>query len=490
MVPFRSIVQPNRSGSLHIELRKIASRGIYNARDALHDDLRNSRLSTRGWAYQEKVLSPRRMLFGEWNIHYLCSQSHQTLNGLEADGSYDRSVDKIKQELSKGNYHDTWQAIFPRAATFGNHSFTYPEDILPALSGLARLIQKNPCDTYLAGHWAQDLFRTLAWQGSLRTTSPKEAHFLNMFGPGPYTVPSWSILSKGYVELVIEYHFNFIGIRSEMQSCVGQVALVGTDQFGAIKNAHLQIKSHSFQNYPEGAQSIAIREVQYTIWRNMWSIVIDWSNRRFHSIVYLDYHLRPSDINQDPRMWRWALLGSTQILTQDEMRTATTEETDSQSSQSECQMVRKASASVCGDVSGYGQDPESGFSKVMIPCQRGDVEDSCISEIEEAMDLNHVEHSRQREIDRSDGQRSYNFAGAWEAQNMDSIVSSSDGQRERYPYGLVLLQIPDRREWYRVGVFAPNVWQFQEERKHHPEIKLMTLGIFKAMSEIETITVL
>lgn len=145
--------------------------------------------------------------------------------------------------------------------------------------------------------------------------------------------------------------------------------------------------------------------------------------------------------------------------------------------------------SVCGDVGGYGQDPESGFSNATIPCQRGDAEDSCISEIE-VMDLNHVEHSQRREIDRSDDQNSYNFAGAWEAQNIDSIVSSGDGQRDRYPYGLVLLQIPDRREWYRVGVFAPNVWQFQEECKHHPETELMTLGIFKAMPEIETINVL
>ncbi|ETS87480.1 hypothetical protein PFICI_01308 [Pestalotiopsis fici W106-1] len=392
IIPFRSAIQSTQNGLLHIELRKVTTVPTDNGKiQTLFDDIFFSRLSRRGWAYQERILSRRKILFGEWNFHYMCPTANQSLKGSERMGPYERSPGQIKQQLSKGYNYGEWVEIFELASMFGGQSFTYPEDILPALSGLARLVQNDAHDVYLAGHWAQDLFRSLAWRRPLLTHTPKEVHFRRTFGPGPYTVPSWSILYKVFGDLDNPYQTGPSDVKSEMESCVGQVALVGTDPFGAIKNAHLEIRSRCFQNRID--QSIAIKQILYATWKNRWSVVIDWDSRRFYCGICLDYHLRVADINQNPKMWRWVLLGSVQIQT---------------------------------------------------------------------------------------------------ILNTQTTSTDNDGEPERYPYGLLLLQVPDRREWYRAGVFEPNVAGFKKELElaGDPELELMTLGVFKEMSEIETITVI
>lgn len=324
VLPFQSAVQPSLSGFLEIELRRVEVWDSDGSFDGILDpDLNSSRLSTRGWAYQEQILSTRMVLFGGWSVHYLCSDSRKTFQNPECTPSREfrygsDQVDKfmkINREISRGNDTGAWDMVFPKAAGFGSHSFTYPTDILPALSGLARLIQKKPPDVYLAGHWAQDLFRSLPWKRHLLTQTPKEALFPSTIGTKDYTVPSWSILCKGGVEIVIADDTFFMNIRSEVQSCDGQVTLVSkdpnADPYGAIESAQLEIRSHSFQNESKVDQSIAIERMEPT----RWSVVIHWDNRRFLCIAFLDYHLQESDINQDPKKWRWVLLGSLQNQT-------------------------------------------------------------------------------------------------------------------------------------------------------------------------------
>lgn len=402
VLPFQSAVQPSRSGFLEIELRRVE---ISDSSDFLYDifqaEFNNSRLSTRGWAYQEQVLSARMVSFGGWNIHYLCSDSRKTFQNPKCDPCWEeRHISyyevhmstKINRELSTGDYHGAWKMVFPKAAGFGSHSFTYPTDILPALSGLARLIQKPSPDVYLAGHWAQDLFQSLPWKRQLLTQTPKEALFPITTGAEPYTVPSWSILCKGEVKLVIADYLYFMNIRSEMQSCVGKVTLVSNDPnadpYGAIRSAQLEIRSHSFQTQSKVDQSIATKLAGPT----GWSVFIDWESRRFHCIAFLDYHLQESDMNQDSRMWRWVLLGSVQ--------------------------------------------------------------------------------------------RSTKCFGTANTEN--------DGEAERYPYGLLLLQDPRQKKWYRVGVFVKRTSAMSADswRTKYSAVEDLTLDNFKEMSKIETITVL
>jgi hypothetical protein len=491
-ISFRSAIQPGRNGSLLIELRKVTS---LHRGNILYDDASQSRLSTRGWAYQEAILSTRRIMFGEWNIHYLCSNSHQTMNGPEIEQNYDTSMDQIKQVLSAGDHFRAWKRIFPRAARFENHSFTYPEDILPALSGLVRLLQNHPPDNYLAGHWQQDLFRSLAWHRSIQIHEerPKELHLRSTCEPVTYTVPSWSILGKNYAELHIESSLRFSDVRSEVQSCDGKVALVGTDPFGAVQTAHLEIRSHSFEAHARVGQSITTRQIERVTITNLWSVVIDWDTHQHHCIVYLDYDLKTSDMFQDPRTWRWVLLGSVQLRALYEKWRTNTGSTHSDFGPPECPQNRRTSGSVISDFSEDGQESESGNSDASIPCQSVHTEYSHHSEssgTEEELNLNHDEGEEGYEADLSSNQDSPRLADDWRAEEAEDSDAYNDRELERYPYGLLLLQVPGRQEWYRVGVFAPNPVDFEDEQSFHPELELMTLGNFKEMSQIETMTVL
>ncbi|KAF7533380.1 hypothetical protein G7054_g7136 [Neopestalotiopsis clavispora] len=463
---------------------------MHSSNFTLHDDLDGSHLATRGWAYQEKILSTRILLFGNWSIHYLCSNSFQTFNGTGANSTYHYCADEIKQALSQGRHFDAWNAIFPAASKFGNHSFTILDDILPALSGLARLVQKSPPDKYLAGHWEQDLFRSLAWEGS-QATRPKEVHFQDVVGPEAHTIPSWSILCKSIDGFTIESRICFLDIKFETQSCAGQVNLAGTDPFGAMKNAHLEIRSHCYQHHSQIDRSITIRHFE----SSDWIVTIDWHCHQLYSVVHLDYDLRISDINQDPRMWRWVLLGSVELrqgpVTRSFTRGPRTNSKCLQLSTPECQELGGTAVGVIGDISKDNQESwgSNTGSSIADRYRRSDY--SFISESEEGLGLNHNEGGQRHEPDRSDDRNAQPLTDARMTDNAEDAEIDSNRGPERYPYGLLLFQVPDQQEWYRVGMFRPpDVHIFEEEQKSHPESEPMTLKVLRDMSQIEIMTVI
>lgn len=70
-------------------------------------------------------------------------------------------------------------------------TFTFPEDKLPAISGLARVTAKKSGSKYLAGLWMEDLHIGLLWKDSinckLRRPPPLSGALLELgcVGQGP-----------------------------------------------------------------------------------------------------------------------------------------------------------------------------------------------------------------------------------------------------------------------------------------------------------------
>ena len=64
---------------------------------------------------------------------------------------------------------------------------TKVQDRLPALSGLAKMIQTQTNDTYVAGLWKSNLVEGLAWALSGKDFKAEELH-----NKRPYTAPTWS----------------------------------------------------------------------------------------------------------------------------------------------------------------------------------------------------------------------------------------------------------------------------------------------------------
>ncbi|KAH8800212.1 heterokaryon incompatibility protein-domain-containing protein [Xylogone sp. PMI_703] len=138
-------------------------------------------LLSRGWALQERVLPPRTLHFTSTQLFWECHQkvACETFPE-EMPSSLVERVDSFfkKQPISRSLW--TW-AI----ENYSSCKLTYSKDKLIAISGIARHIQKQTGDQYIAGMWQKDLELQLCWRMG------KSARRL-----APYTAPTWSWASR------------------------------------------------------------------------------------------------------------------------------------------------------------------------------------------------------------------------------------------------------------------------------------------------------
>lgn len=144
---------------------------------------RGEPLSTRGWALQERILARRIVHYNSRQLYFECDAGI-----IAEDGSYqqNRLSDLSELRHPQTNPHDntgvpdTW---FWLLYHFGDRKLTKPTDKLPAMSGLARLIQKRTNSEYVAGLWSDSLTDGIAWAAHGRG-APVSWH--------EYVGPSWS----------------------------------------------------------------------------------------------------------------------------------------------------------------------------------------------------------------------------------------------------------------------------------------------------------
>ncbi|KAL1629234.1 hypothetical protein SLS56_005457 [Neofusicoccum ribis] len=86
---------------------------------------------------------------------------------------------------------------------YSSRELTYPEDRLPGICAIAKMVQQMTGDQYLAGIWRSDLPTALLWQsyGDDRATLSDAVHELNH--PSPYIAPSWS-WARGKQNVILE----------------------------------------------------------------------------------------------------------------------------------------------------------------------------------------------------------------------------------------------------------------------------------------------
>jgi hypothetical protein len=75
---------------------------------------------------------------------------------------------------------------------------TYLSDRLPAIGGVAALFRRRMKGRYLAGHWEDDLVRSLCWEVQYDPSQPDL-----LAAPEDYLAPTWSWVS---VVVHIGYH--------------------------------------------------------------------------------------------------------------------------------------------------------------------------------------------------------------------------------------------------------------------------------------------
>jgi hypothetical protein len=145
--------------------------------------MRDSPLSARGWALQERVLSRRVLHVCESATFFVCSCSESVdihRWPVTITHSHYQMTRPHKQDAAQSLRH--WYRL---VSDYTERKLTYARDRLPAISGVARIISERFGWTYVAGLWTHDLEAALLW-GVYEPDTPLAIN------PTHYNGPSWS----------------------------------------------------------------------------------------------------------------------------------------------------------------------------------------------------------------------------------------------------------------------------------------------------------
>ncbi|CAJ0538700.1 Ff.00g066840.m01.CDS01 [Fusarium sp. VM40] len=149
-------------------------------RDMWATEVNNSVLNSRGWVFQERLLASRvihfcrQEIFWECRQRFCCESFPESLPSAEVlDLSQTASLRQLPTELAKDSPwagimdfpiedlpYDGWDDV---VKAYTKCQFTYPQDKLVAIAGVARHMKSSIKDIYLAGMWKKRLSAELAW---------------------------------------------------------------------------------------------------------------------------------------------------------------------------------------------------------------------------------------------------------------------------------------------------------------------------------------
>lgn len=168
----------------------------------LRDLFDNAPLTSRGWCFQESLLSRRVLYYGTKQVYWECGEGFQAANGVPGPNQFPKSgagvntlAEFLLQDLStirvpfQGEMRRKllW-SYYSTVSSYSRRKLTFSTDKLPAFSGLAQRLQPLTGYDYLAGLWAGDIRQGLLW-GAYETGKSLE-HVK------PYRAPSWSWASR------------------------------------------------------------------------------------------------------------------------------------------------------------------------------------------------------------------------------------------------------------------------------------------------------
>ncbi|KAL8689103.1 MAG: hypothetical protein Q9218_005151 [Villophora microphyllina] len=169
-------------------------------RGQILDLVRPEPLFERGWVLQERLLSPRTIYYGPWELHWECREreANETTPDQVTFGWQGRSLKErlsdlaefaktsqrrlpgMGRDLVKGYHDDTytsayevWTAI---RDSYWNSSLTFHSDSLIAISGIASTIEDATWMTYASGLWLEFFPVEILW--SVRNPSETSRAFL------------------------------------------------------------------------------------------------------------------------------------------------------------------------------------------------------------------------------------------------------------------------------------------------------------------------
>lgn len=212
-------------------------------------------INYRGWCLQEKLLSPRSLVYASDTLKYFCQT--ETVNighalcepstGMRLPNIIYRprgSSDAPLPEADRVAYRQAWLSVI---FMYTLRKTSVPSDRLVALAGVAEQFHLVYKDQYLAGLWRKTLLLDLLWKAEAFGRLPPR--------PKPYRAPSWSwasidgLVTAQYLEgtLADAVHLR----KAEILDC--QVQLASEEApFGEVTAGTLKLKGLMTQVTLEG----------------------------------------------------------------------------------------------------------------------------------------------------------------------------------------------------------------------------------------------
>lgn len=200
-------------------------------------DIQSSRHITRGWTFQEERLARRTLTFGESKFFFDCRsfQKSQDMERYVLRPDWATIISPRQEETKSSNNEvrkgwNHWQTL---CAHYSRRELTFPEDKLPAISGMANRAAQNFRSEYLAGLWKDNLMHDLFWQIVTIATKPRV-----------YRAPSWSWASlEGRVHWPMWRDFlSCSGCRMYCTILDGRTILGGLDPYGSVNDGFLKVR--------------------------------------------------------------------------------------------------------------------------------------------------------------------------------------------------------------------------------------------------------
>jgi hypothetical protein len=199
-------------------------------------------LETRGWAFQERILSPRMLDYGTLTTEWICKSARylrERLDGwhridqakypsMEAELPLSGAIStshRVKTRVDSSNIRSQWHRLLK---LYSSRNLTFQTDRLLAMSGIAERYAILLGDEYLAGIWRSSLARDILWQVDRPLPRSYE-----------YSAPSWSwaaISGKVTVRLEGTVDANFQVIGCNVTHAFAEA------QFGSVRSGRLQLR--------------------------------------------------------------------------------------------------------------------------------------------------------------------------------------------------------------------------------------------------------
>jgi len=191
---YLTIVAATASGRLNT--RKSIDSHIYSldsTAERLYNQLVETKWATRGWTFQEQMLSKRVIIFLDGDVFWDCQRCIWNRDDLAPECT--RSTSFIRP------YYDTAQQIYtmPRPdldiyiemiSLYNSRDLTYPQDALPAISGVLSTLERTFVSGFVSGLPCGFLDLALLWQ-TYSTASRRVAKEGGSIAPRR-SLPSWS----------------------------------------------------------------------------------------------------------------------------------------------------------------------------------------------------------------------------------------------------------------------------------------------------------